>query len=245
MDWDTDENGQSAETPDLREIFLFFWRHAWIIAAAAIVFGSAGWLVSTRLLVPQYSASATVIINKAPEIKDGVTYNDILLTQKLVQTYTVIMQSETVLSKAAEALGGGMTAGRLKKLVAIAGVKNTEILKVTVVHPDPVLAAAAANEIVRQATAEIIRTAKVGSVEVVDWAVVPNNPVKPNKRNNTLLAFMLGGIAATGICFLWEKMDNTFKSDEDIKRRYGLPVLGVLPLFRPEDFRNVRKGAGS
>lgn len=221
---------------DLRDLISILWRNLWIIALASLVMGAAGWLASAYLMTPQYKASSTVIVNKGPgtDATQQFSYNDLLLSQKLVKTYSIVMQSDTVLNKVVASLGIDLTVEDIRKSLSVTGVNDTEVLKVSFTSPDPFLAAHVANEIVVQAPAEIIRTAKVGSVEVVDWAATPEKPVKPQKLQNTLIAAIIGGILATGIIFLREMLDNTVKTDEELKERYGLPVLGILPLYRPE-----------
>ena len=145
-----------------------------------------------------------------------------------------MLQSDTVLNKVVQSLGTDMKAKEIRDSLSVSGVSDTEVLRVSYTNANPQLAADVVNEIVTQAPDEIIRTAKVGSVEVVDWAVVPENPVKPQKMQNTLIAAIIGGILATGFIFLRELLDNTFKTEDELKERYNLPVLGVLPLYRPD-----------
>jgi len=235
------ERSNDSDFLDLRELISILFRNLWIIAAVTLLFGAAGYLVSRFILVPQYTASATVIVNKGPgTAAEAYSYNDLLLSQKLVKTYSIVLQSDTVLNKVVEALGSDMKAKDIRESLSVSGVSDTEVLKVSFTGPDPRLAADVVNEIVTQAPDEIIRTAKVGSVEVVDWAVVPEKPVKPQKMQNTLIAAIIGGILATGFVFLRELLDNTIKTEDELKERYNLPVLGVLPLYRPD----ARSSAG-
>src|SRR5262249_53089199 len=57
----------------------------------------------------------------------------------------------------------------------------------------------------------------------------PGGPYKPNLRNNLLVTLMLGLVAAAGLIVLFEIIDDTFKSPEEIEEQLGLPVLGVIP----------------
>jgi len=239
------EHNNESDMMDLRDLISILWRNLWIIVMSALMLGAAGWVISSYVLVPQYRASATVIVNKSPaaDMAQAYSYNDLLLSQKLVKTYSIVMQSDTVLNKVIDSLWMDIKSEDIRKNLSVSGVNDTEVLRVSFTHIDPKVAADVANEIVVQAPEEIIRTAKVGSVEVVDWAAAPTDPVKPQKLQNTMIAAVIGGILATGIVFLREMLDNTFKSDEELKERYGLPVLGVLPLYRPDIKMNARKGA--
>ena len=67
------------------------------------------------------------------------------------------------------------------------------------------------------------------NVRIVDEAEAPRFPIKPKIFLNILLAVVLGIFMGTGLAFFFEYMDNTLKIPEDVPRRLGMPVLGVLP----------------
>jgi len=70
---------------------------------------------------------------------------------------------------------------------------------------------------------------KGGRIRVIEPATVPYKPVKPN-RVMILLMGLGGGLAAGyGIGFLRHLMDNTVKSEDDVRGLVGLPVLGQIP----------------
>jgi len=66
---------------------------------------------------------------------------------------------------------------------------------------------------------------------VVDAAVVPDRPVKPQKIQIILIAFILGGVIATLAALLLERLDNTLKTSEDVETKLKTPLLTALPLL--------------
>ncbi|HBQ58087.1 MAG TPA: hypothetical protein DD671_00240 [Balneolaceae bacterium] len=62
----------------------------------------------------------------------------------------------------------------------------------------------------------------------LDYAVVPNNPIKPQKKLWVLIGFLLGGILGVGFIFIKEALDDTIKSS-DALRSYKVPFLGNIP----------------
>ena len=66
---------------------------------------------------------------------------------------------------------------------------------------------------------------------VVDYAVVPAAPVKPDKMMNTVIAAVLGEILIVMLIFLREYMDKTVKTERDIEKYVGVPVIGSIPNF--------------
>jgi len=69
---------------------------------------------------------------------------------------------------------------------------------------------------------------KTNNIRIADPADVPRTPVWPRRQRDLLFGLMLGSVAALGMAFLTEYMDNKIKSPEEI-RNLGLPCLGLVP----------------
>jgi capsular exopolysaccharide synthesis family protein len=67
------------------------------------------------------------------------------------------------------------------------------------------------------------------NARIVDPAVIPSSPVKPDKRRIILIALFLSAMFATIIAFIIEALDNTLKDSHDVEVKLHLPVLGILP----------------
>jgi polysaccharide biosynthesis transport protein len=67
------------------------------------------------------------------------------------------------------------------------------------------------------------------NIRVVDPALVPTHPARPDKTKNILLALLVGLVGGVGLAFLREYLDNTVKSPDDVERLAGLPSLAVVP----------------
>lgn len=228
---------------DLRDILHILKQKLLFIILITLFAAATGAVLSIYIIDPIYESSATMIVNKsnAGERQD-TTYNDILLTQRLVKTYSVIMQSNTVLNRVIDVMRLNMEPEELRKMLTISGVNDTEVIRIKVTSENPKFAADLANEITRQAPTEIIRAVKAGSVEVIDAAAIPSKPIKPNKKINTAISGILGLMFSIFFVFLKDYFDDTIKSEEDIVERLNLPVLGALPFYRPEPVAAGRKG---
>ncbi|AKX52918.1 GumC family protein [Thiopseudomonas alkaliphila] len=77
------------------------------------------------------------------------------------------------------------------------------------------------------------------NARVVDKAVVPKVPVKPKKALIVLLATFLAGLVGVGLSLLLEMLNNTFKSVDDVEQKLNLPVLGLLPLIKKHDRKQL------
>lgn len=83
----------------------------------------------------------------------------------------------------------------------------------------------------KAAETQIAKSIDIGntSVLVISEASLPTGPVKPNKKLNTAIGFILGLMVFTLLAFVLEYLDNTLKTPEDVTRELELPVLGVIP----------------
>lgn len=69
------------------------------------------------------------------------------------------------------------------------------------------------------------------NARVVDPAVVPVLPAKPNKKLVVVLALAVSLMLGVMIAFLIESMNNTIQTSDDVERKLGATLLGVLPLL--------------
>ena len=90
------------ETIDLLEILRLLKKNLLVILAVTILLAVAGYLVSTFAMTPQYEASATLIVNSREDqaaAQAPITNDQLTSATKLVDTYAVILTSDTVLDK--------------------------------------------------------------------------------------------------------------------------------------------------
>jgi tyrosine-protein kinase Etk/Wzc len=82
--------------------------------------------------------------------------------------------------------------------------------------------------------ARIARASTISSINIIDPAITPENPVKPNKKKNFLLALIVGAMAGIGIAFFIEYLDDTIKDAETAKQLLGVPILAIIPFIEPQ-----------
>ena len=218
------------ETIDLREYVDIVKKRFWLIALITIIASLVSGLVSFYVLEPTYETGVTLMVNKSKSQEDKeITNDDVMVNQKLALTYGEIARSRKVLSKVINDLNLNYTYEELSEAVTISPVKDTEIISIKVQNTNPNLAYKIANKIPETFSKEVRRITKADSVEVLDYAVVPENPVKPNKKMNIAIAAVLGMMIGLFLTFLLEYLNNKIKTPNDIEKYLDLPVLGVVP----------------
>jgi polysaccharide biosynthesis transport protein len=73
------------------------------------------------------------------------------------------------------------------------------------------------------------------NIRIVDPALIPTAPSRPNKSRNILLAILVGLIGGIGLALVREYLDNTVKSPDDVESLSRLPSLAVVPAFTGSD----------
>ncbi len=93
----------------------------------------------------------------------------------------------------------------------------------------------------RREEAKISEVMQPTDIQIVDRAVLPDKPVKPNKKINILMAAFLGLFAGTGLAFLLEYLFKTINNADDVDHYLDLPVLGNIPDFQQNEAVDQRR----
>lgn len=68
------------------------------------------------------------------------------------------------------------------------------------------------------------------NLHLIDEALVPTKPVRPDKLKNILIGLFVGlGLGIT-MAFVREGLDNSIKNTDDLEQASGVPSLAVIPL---------------
>jgi len=111
----------------------------------------------------------------------------------------------------------------------------------------------------RHKQTDVAQQLTASNIRIVDPAVVPGAPARPQHRGDIMKGALWGLALAFGLTFLLDRLDNTLKSAADVRAHLEVPVLGVIPrvegssdlvLLRPsqgplvEGYRVVRTSLG-
>ena len=240
-DWeDGNVERDDTMTIDLKEIFLLLWQHAALLIAVVIGCALLGFGATKLFITPQYEATATMIVNSRQDASANVTNDQINSAQKLVDVYSIIIRSDTVLDQVIANLGLSESYNALKSKVTVSAVNSTQVMQITVRDPEPQRARRILAEILRISPDIIQETVEAGSVKIISQPRAGTSPVEPSVSKNTVLAGMLGLLLCAAVLILRRLFDNTVRTGEDITRMFGIPVLGVIPRIDADDME-VRK----
>lgn len=229
------------DTIDLLKLFEIVMKNIVWFIIVIILCGTVAYAGTTLLIDKTYSATATVIIvqNNNSNASQAVTYNDVQLSQKLVSTYTQILQSE--------AIGDSVVANldlydkyeidteKLNKMVEVKAASNTEVMNITATTKDPKLSADIANEMVSVFKKKIFDIMSVENVTVLNSAKIPTKPSGPSVLKNTAIGMMIGAVLCGIYAVIVLLTDTKVKTEEDVKKIFDYPVIGIIPEFKVEE----------
>ena len=127
-------------------------------------------------------------------------------------------------------LGLPYSYSQMQDMLSVVNDTDTRMLDITVTSADPQEAADIANEYAQVASQYIAETMATDKPNIMSVALVPSNPVSPNRTRNIIMGFLLGGILAAGIITVRMLLDDKYKTTEDIRRYTGLATLAVVPV---------------
>jgi len=73
------------------------------------------------------------------------------------------------------------------------------------------------------------------SIEIVESALIPSVPIRSNVFSRVVLATIFGAALAFGGILVYEYINDTLRSADDVTRALNLPVLGVIAKFGKKD----------
>ena len=180
-------------------------KRSWIIFLITFIaiFVSTG--VSFFAVSPVYEANTTLLvdINKKTG-SEMITSEQLSVSEKLAVTYGEIIKSKSVLNEVEDSLDLNCGYEELSDKVNVSSINKTQIISVSVQDTNPKRATDIANAIPTAFQQEVKRITQANDVKVIDKAVVPNKPIKPNKATIIAISAILGIMISLFIIFLLE-----------------------------------------
>ena len=89
------------------------------------------------------------------------------------------------------------------------------------------------DHLLRQVTeAGVLSAMSASNIRIVDPAVVPKKPVRPDHLSSALLGLLTGLLSGIALAFISDRRDRTLREPGDARACLGLPELGVVPAYR-------------
>ena len=221
---------------DLLELAKVIWKKIWIVVLGFIVGAVLSFVVTRFFMTPQYKATSSIyIFSKSTSI---TSLTDIQIGSNLTADFRYIAVQRDVIESVSKELGLNMTYDQLSSAVSVTNPSSTHILEISAVNPSPVVAANIANSLadrVRDSIADIMNTDRPS---VIQRAVVPDKKFSPSTTKNTMIGALVGAILMIGIITVQYLLDDTIKTDEDVRKYLQLDTLAQIPYVKGLDEKN-------
>ncbi|WP_053365613.1 YveK family protein [Bacillus sp. FJAT-27245] len=230
------------ETISLKQLLQTLKKHLILILSLAILAVVITGVVSYSFLTPVYQSSTQILVNQAKDQKAVYSTADVQTNLQLINTYNVIIKSPAILDLVIKQLDLEQTFQQLNEKIRVASEKDSQVVTISVQDENPEMAAKIANTIAAVFQQEIAAIMNVDNVSILAKAEVTEGqaPVQPKPLLNMVAALVVGLMAGVGLAFLLEYFDNTIKTEKDVERVLGLPVLGIIPVIEDVKFRTKK-----
>ena len=218
------------EEINIKDFFNYLKKYILIICGVVVIFVIGVFTYDKSIKKPLYTTYTTIILTKSNEAQTSttITQNDILLNQKLVETYTKIIKSKLVLDQVISETGITYTAEELGQNVAVEAYENTEMLKISVTDSDPELSASIANSIAQVFSGEVAKIYQMNNISVIDIAQVPEEVSNNTLTRDFFIALFISIFGSIGVIFIIYYFDDSIKLTDDLEEEIGMPVIAKV-----------------
>ncbi len=245
--------------------FITVIRKCWVwILLVAVAFSLFSGIYTAYFVDKTYSSTTKLYVNANFSMSSGQYNYD--AAQQLALTYPTVLRYSDEFAKAvaldmAKLTEEGETAmfpdwtykttgdgeetadnwGAVQRKMTAGTIEGKEIVYITMSSTDPKEAYWLAYFAAQEAPAILNEIVGTGKISRISAPVLDTAADAPSLLRNVAIAGIGGALLTFLIFFLKEYFDTTLYSEDDLKK-YGLPVLGVVPSF-PEIEKSRKPGS--
>ena len=152
---------------------------------------------------------------------------DIKSNLEVINTYNVIIKNPVILQDVVDKLDLTMTPEQLSTRLQVVNSDSSQVVTLIATDVNPERAAEIANTTIQIFKEKLTQLLQVDKISVINEAKATSYPVSPNIEENVAIAIALGAIVGIGLVLLFEFLDTTIRSKEDIER-LDIEVIGTI-----------------
>ena len=228
----------------IHDLLIVLVRRLWLIILLMVIAAGAAYAYSEYYVVPVYRSDVMFLVD--PAYKSNYSdYTDAqLLTlsaqssmyaKQITNTYLQILRTNSFREKLVEEY----TAKHNKKINgtwSIYEIADTELFTIRVTSTSSKDAHEIAQTVETVAPEVIAELMGAERIRVADKAQEVPFSINNNTRRNMALGAFCGAVLAYGVGLLLFLFDTRVKSEDDLRNRYNIPILGGIV-----DFESVKK----
>lgn len=213
---------------ELLEVAQLLFIKAWKIILCFIIGAILAGSYTKVCITPQYSAKSVIyVLTKTTTV---TSIADIQLSSKLTTDFQTLIKTRPSLETVIDNLGLDLTYDQLAGKIVINNPADTRFLEITVTDADPELARDIANELADVAIDRISYIMNTDKPKLVEGAIIPKRPSSPDLMRNALFGAVVGAILMVIWILIQYFMDDTLKTEDDVRKYLNLNVLAAIPI---------------
>lgn len=212
----------------LLELLTLLRKHLKLVIMLPIFCMVAMGLASVLMMNDTYTATTDMYVLASSEGSNSSSAlsSDLSASQMLTNDVATLLQSDRVMTDAADQLGLPNLRGYD---ITVTSESTTRVITLQVTSSDAQGSANVANALADCVSNVAQEVMNVESVNVIDEAPTPEAPSGPNRMLYVAVAAMAGLFAAVAIVVLMDVIDTRVRSAEDVEELLELPVIGRIP----------------
>jgi Capsular polysaccharide biosynthesis protein len=223
----------------IQDLLSIFIKRIWLIVVCAVLLAGIAYVYSEYYVVPLYRSDVMFLIDPIynsdyDDYSDAqqltLEYQSSAYARQLANTYLQILRTNSfryrLIQEYEEKYGN-----RLNGAWSLSPVEDTELFMIRVTSTSSKDAFDIAQMIEKVAPEMIEELMGSQKIRVADNATESRVPINGGARRNVILGGMAGAVLAYGIGFLIFILDTRIKDEEDLKKRYDIPILGGIMDF--------------
>lgn len=215
----------------LKECINIMKKGKWVILIITFLFTLAGVMYSVYIHKTVYQASTSLIAVNSVVDKNESQINDIMNYQNITSTYSEIATSTIVAEKASENLKGNISPDKIQSSIMVTTEDKTPMLIIAAQGRSPAQALKIANAVTDAFKEKSLKIYSSIKFQTVNKAELPQVPISSRKLHSIIIAFLIGLLISIFTVFLMDYLDITIKSEKDIQKYLGLPVIGNISKY--------------
>ena len=224
----------------ISDLFLIFRKRWWVVALMMVVLTVAS--VGYSLMQPPvYESSIKILVGQERGIAElPINVGGL---QDLTKTVAEAVNSRPIAQAVIEQEDLRTDPGTLLDNLEVVAIEETQFVAVSYRDSDPQRARRVVDAIGDVFSTRFSEENKTGSAitaTVWDPAGPAGAPISPKPLRNGLLALMIGSVLGTGLAFLLEFTDDSWRSSTEAEQVSGVPTFGVIPPVK-ESARRARE----
>lgn len=211
------------------------WFRKWLILSVAVLGAIVGFLVSSFLVTPRYTATNELYFSAySVDYHKSISDRQLENSRGLAESYSVYMKEAFLLERAEAAqpatLSKHYTAGEIANAIRIRVDSDSNVIFFTVTTEDPMDSKILCDFYSEFSMKEIVDLTGVGSYEIFNETKLPEKASFPNPVLFTLLGLLLGLALVLSFAL---KVSQKIYAERDVKTL--LPksiIIAAVPEFK-------------